>query len=143
MKLNDMKEDENVLVIGCGRLGSSIANIISNRNKSVSIIDISKDSFRKLSPSFGGLVLEGDATDLEVLKEAQMQKPNVVVVATNNDNINIMVAQMVKKIFDVNKVIIRLYDPERECIFKGMGIHSIFPVQLSANEVDKILEEED
>ena len=57
MKLHEEKEDIYILIIGCGRLGASIANSLSNRNMNVTIIDSNKDSFRKLSPSFGGLAL--------------------------------------------------------------------------------------
>lgn len=56
MKINDIKDDYQILIIGCGRLGASIANALSNRNKNVTIVDVNKDSFRKLSPSFSGLV---------------------------------------------------------------------------------------
>ncbi|MDD3415531.1 MAG: NAD-binding protein [Lachnospiraceae bacterium] len=97
MKINKISDDKHVLIIGCGRLGSSIANTLSNRNKNVTIIDIREESFRKLSPSFGGLSLEGNATDVEVLKEAGINKADVVIIVTDNDNVNIMIAQMAKK----------------------------------------------
>lgn len=139
MKLANIQDSYSVLIIGCGRLGASIANTLSNRDKDVTIVDISKDSFRKLSPSFGGLSLEGDATNIEILKEAQIEKADVVIAVTNSDNINIMVAQMAKKIFSVHEVISRLYDSEKECVYKEYGIQTIFPSVLSANEVDKIL----
>lgn len=139
MERNIEKKDSNILIIGCGRLGASIANSLSNRNKNVTIIDINKDSFRKLSPSFGGLALEGDATNIDILKEAQIEKSSVVVSVTNNDNTNIMLVQMAKEMFSVDKVITRLYDPERESVIKEFEVDIIFPSILSANEVDKIL----
>ncbi|PRR81857.1 potassium channel family protein [Clostridium vincentii] len=139
MKLHEEKEDIYILIIGCGRLGASIANSLSNRNMNVTIIDSNKDSFRKLSPSFGGLALEGDATDIDILKEAQIEKSRVVVCVTNNDSSNIMIAQMAKKLFSIERVIARLYDPERECVYNEFGINTIFPSILSANEVDKLL----
>lgn len=140
MKINNIKDDYHVLIIGCGRLGSSIANTLSNRNKNVTIVDVSKDSFRKLSPSFGGLSLEGDATNIELLKEADIKKADVVIVVTNNDNVNIMIAQMARKLFEVKEVIARLYDPEKECVYKENDIQTIFPALLSAGEVDRILD---
>lgn len=137
--INDVKVDNFIMIIGCGRLGASLANTLSNKNKDVTVIDINKESFRKLSPAFGGLALEGNATDIDTLKEAQIHKASVVVVVTNKDNTNIMIAQMAKKIFKIEKVISRLYDPERECVYKEFEIDTIFPSLLSANEVDKIM----
>lgn len=140
MKINKMSEEHHVLIIGCGRLGSSIANTLSNKNKNVTMVDISKDSFRKLSPSFGGVSLEGDATEIEVLKEADIKKANVVIAVTDNDNVNILIAQMARNLFAIKEVIARLYDPEKECIYKDDNINTIFPALLSASEVDRILE---
>ncbi|OYP11715.1 potassium transporter TrkA, partial [Lachnotalea glycerini] len=85
MKINDIKDDYQILIIGCGRLGASIANALSNRNRNVTIVDINKDSFRKLSPSFSGLSMEGDATDIKVLKEAEIIKADVLIAVTDND----------------------------------------------------------
>jgi trk system potassium uptake protein TrkA len=139
MKINEIRDDYYVLIIGCGRLGSTIANTLSHKNKNVTIVDVSKDAFRKLSPSFGGLSMEGDATDLEVLKSVDIKKIDVVIAVTDNDNINIMIAQMAKNIFNVKEVIIRLYDAEKECLYKDDTIHTIFPALLSASRVNEIL----
>lgn len=140
MKINEIRDDYRVLIIGCGRLGASIANKLSNRNKNVTIVDINKDSFRKLSPSFGGLSMEGDATEIELLNEADIKKADVVIAVTDNDNVNILITQMAKSIFEVKEVIARLYDPEKECVYKECNIHAIFPALLSASEVERILD---
>ena len=128
-----------MLIIGCGRLGASIANTFSDKNMSVTIIDIQKDSFRKLSPSFLGLLMEGDGMDMDILEEANIRKADVVIVVTDNDNINILVSQIAKNIFEVEEVIIRLYDHEKECVCRDSNINTIFPALLSSSEVDKIL----
>lgn len=129
------------IIIGCGRLGADLANTLSDEDGSVLIIDKSKDAFRKLSPSFGGLAVAGDATDLDVLQEAQISKASVVIAVTNNDNANIMVAQLARNMFKIQRVITRLYDSERECIYREFGIDTICPAILSAKEIDKILSE--
>ena len=140
--LMDKKADENyTIVIGCGRLGANLANTLSDQEGNVLIIDKSKDAFRKLSPSFGGLSITGDATDLDVLQDAQMHKASVVVAVTNSDNANIMVAQIARELFQIKRVIARLYDPERECVYREFGIDTICPAILSAKEIDKILSE--
>ena len=103
------------------------------------ILDKNKDSFRKLSPSFGGLSMEGDGMDLDILNAANVRRADTVVAVTNNDNVNIMIAQIAKECFSVKKVISRLFDPERECVYQELGIDTICPAVLSANEIDKIL----
>lgn len=140
--LMDKKTDENyTIVIGCGRLGANLANTLSDQGGNVLIIDKNKDAFRKLSPSFGGLSITGDATDLDVLQDAQIHKASVVVAVTNSDNANIMVAQIARELFQIKRVIARLYDPERECVYREFGIDTICPAILSAKEIDKILSE--
>ncbi len=139
MKIKNIKSNKNVLIIGCGRLGASIANTFSDKNMSVTIIDIQKDSFRKLSPSFLGLLMEGDGMAMDILEEANIRKADVVIVVTDNDNINILVSQIAKNIFEVEEVIIRLYDHEKECVCRDSNINTIFPALLSSSEVDKIL----
>lgn len=129
------------VVIGCGRLGAYLANTLSDEGENVLIMDKDKDAFHKLSPSFGGLAVTGDGMDLDTLQEADVEKADVVVVVTNNDNVNIMIAQIVKEIFKARRVIARLYDPERECVYREFGIDTICPAMLSAKEIEKLLEE--
>ena len=133
------KQSSYTVIIGCGRLGANLANTLFGEGENVLILDKEKDSFRKLSSSFGGLAVEGDGTELDTLKAADVQRADTVVAVTNNDNINIMIAQMAKECFSVKKVISRLFDPERECVYQELGIDTICPAVLSANEIDKIL----
>lgn len=139
MKTYQIKHDDNVVIIGCGRLGSSIANAIANKNGSVTILDTNKEFFRKLSPSFGGLALEGDGTNIDVLKEVKIDKANVVIVVTDCDNTNIMIGQMAKTLFKVATVIIRLYESEKKCLYDEDEIYTILPSILSTQEALKIL----
>ena len=133
------KQSSYTVIIGCGRLGANLANTLSEEGENVLILDKEKDSFRKLSSSFGGLAVEGDGTELDTLKAADVQRADTVIAVTNNDNINLMIAQIAKECFSVKKVISRLFDPERECVYQELGIDTICPAVLSANEIDKIL----
>lgn len=137
--LKNNKHSNYTIVIGCGRLGANLANALSDESGNVLIMDKDKDAFRKLAPSFGGLVVTGDGTDFDALQEVQMDKADVVVAVTNNDNVNVMIAQMARELFKVQRVIARLYDPERECVYHEFGIDTICPAVLSENEIDKIL----
>ncbi|MDF3005308.1 MAG: TrkA-N domain protein [Oscillospiraceae bacterium] len=135
------RNNEYTIIIGCGRLGANLANRLSDEDGDVLIIDKEKDALRKLSPSFGGLSITGDATDFDVLQEAQIEKASVVVVVTNNDSTNIMVAQIAREMYKINRVIARLYDLDRECVYREFNIDTICPAILSAKEIDKILSE--
>ncbi len=133
------KQAPYTIIVGCGRLGANLAGALSDDCRNVLIMDKEKEAFRRLSPSFGGLTVEGDGTDLAVLEEADIRQASAVIAVTNNDNINIMIAQIAKEIFHVERVISRLYDPERECVYRELGIDTICPARLSASEIDKLL----
>jgi len=137
------KDEAHTLIVGSGRLGASLANELSDQEKNVIVVDSDKSSFRKLSPSFGGLTVTGDATSINVLKEAQIEKAGVVIVVTNDDNVNIMISQMAKELFKCEKVISRLYDPDRRTVYEGFKIDLIYPAILSVNEINRLLQQKD
>lgn len=142
MKLNFFEKknkDDYIIIIGCGRLGANLANTLSDNDGNVLIMDSSKDSFRRLSQSFGGLSVVGNGTDLNDLQDARIEKASAVIAVTNYDNTNIMIAQLARDMFHVKKVIARLYDPERESVYQELGIDTICPAILSTKEVDKLL----
>lgn len=133
----------NTVIVGCSRLGANLANTLYDEGGNVLVIDKDKDSFRKLSQSFGGLTIVGDGTDFDTLNEAQIDHAGVVIVVTNNDNANVMIAQIVREVFHVERVIARLSDPEREDICREFGIDTICPAVLSAKEIFRILSKPD
>ncbi len=133
------KQDTYTVIIGCGRLGANLANTLSNEGENVLIMDENRDSFRRLASNFGGLSVVGNGTDFDMLREAQIQQASAVIAVTNDDNTNIMIAQIARDIFHVNRVIARLYDPECESVYQEFGIDTICPSVLSAKEIDKLL----
>lgn len=141
MKLFEAKKpDSYTIIIGCGRLGANLANALSNEGDNVLIIDRNKDAFRRLASNFGGLSVVADGTDLDRLREAGIENASAVIAVTNHDNTNIMVAQIARDLFGVERVIARLYDPESESVYRRLGINTICPSVLSAKEIDKLLE---
>lgn len=141
MKLfKSKKPNSYTIIVGCGRLGANLANELSNDGDNVLIIDGNKNAFRRLAPNFGGLSVVGDGTDLDRLREARIENASAVIAVTNHDNTNIMVAQIARDLFGVERVIARLYDPECELVYRKLGISTICPSILSAKEIDKLLE---
>ena len=133
------KDSGYTVIIGCGRLGASLANAISDKEASVMMVDRDERAFRKLGTAYGGLTLTGDATDIAVLRSAEIERADTVVSVTNDDNTNIMVAQIARNVYHIPNVICRLYDPEREIVYKEFGIDTICPTVLSTREIDRLL----
>lgn len=141
MKLFETKKASGyTIIVGCGRLGANLANALSNEGDNVLIIDGNKNAFRRLAPNFGGLSVVADGTDLDKLREAKIENASAVIAVTNHDNTNIMVAQIARDLFGVERVIARLYDPECETVYRQLGISTICPSVLSAKEIDKFLD---
>ena len=103
------------------------------------MVDRDERAFRKLGTAYGGLTLTGDATDIAVLRSAEIERAGTVVSVTNDDNTNIMVAQIARNVYHIPNVICRLYDPEREIVYKEFGIDTICPTVLSTREIDRLL----
>ena len=119
------------LIIGCGRLGSSMANKCSLERKNIIVLDKDPDAFDRLSDSFGGFTIAGDSTDLSVLEEAHISSAKEVIITTGDDNVNVFLAHVARKIYDVPEIYVRLDSPENEVLLKGMSIKAIFPFELS------------
>jgi trk system potassium uptake protein TrkA len=130
-----------VIIVGCGRVGSELAKLLTNEGHNVVVIDKNQDSFTRLGGSFNGLTLLGNGFDLGLLKQAGIEKADALCAVTNGDNTNIISAQIAKKIFGVPKVIARIYDPQRAHIYSALGLDIISGTILFAAMLrDKIIE---
>ncbi|MGM0596686.1 MAG: potassium channel family protein [Myxococcota bacterium] len=138
---NPKLDSKYIIVIGCGRLGSYLASYLSANGNSVVVIDKNENSFNDLSVDFSGFKIDGDATQLSVLKKAKMKNADILIATTLEDNINLMVAQVAKKVFHVPKVLARVFDPKREEVYAQLGISTISPTSVAAeifiDEVNK------
>ena len=127
-----MKNSLYIVIIGCGRLGSILANQLSRVGHSVVVIDTDEATFDDLSPDFSGFRVVGDATQIAVLKEAKLKNADVLFAATHEDNVNLMVAQVARKVFNVQHVLARVFDPRREQVYDQLGIETICPTAVAA-----------
>lgn len=135
MSLFGKKKRDYVVIIGCSRLGATIAAELSNREKNVMVLDSSEDSLKKLPRSYAGQTYVGDAMRSSVLEEINIRDASIVIVVTHEDNINIMLAQMMKEMYGIEKVMARLYDPERDIVYKELGIETLYPAYLEARQL--------
>ncbi|HLD40856.1 MAG TPA: TrkA family potassium uptake protein [Candidatus Omnitrophota bacterium] len=130
-----------VIIVGCGRVGSELAKLLSSEGHNVVVIDKSPKSFDRLGRTFNGVTLVGNGFDVELLKQAGIAQADAFCSVTNGDNSNIVAAQAAKKIFKVPKVIARVYDPSRADIYKSLGLDILSGTILFASMLrDKIIE---
>lgn len=130
-----------VIIVGCGRVGSQLARLLSAEGHNLVVIDRDAASFERLGGTFNGLTLVGNGFDLSLLKQAGIEKADAFCAVTNGDNTNLISAQVAKKIFKVPKVIARVYDPQRAHIYTSLGLDVISGTILFAAMIrDKIIE---
>ena len=122
-----------ILIMGCGRVGAKLAELLDKDGHTVTVLDIDEYSFRRLSDAFGGTSLVGNGTDQAALKNAGIEEADVFLTLTQGDNRNIMAAQIARHIFNVPRVICRIYDPLRKELFGELGIETISPTTIFAN----------
>ena len=130
-----------VIIVGCGRVGSELAKLLSSEGHDVVVIDKNPASFERLGGTFNGVTLTGNGFSLNLLKQAGIEKADAFCAVTNGDNTNLVSAQTAKRIFKVPKVIARVYDPQRAHIYAALGLDIISGTILFAAMLrDKIIE---
>ncbi|MFA6217489.1 MAG: TrkA family potassium uptake protein [Candidatus Omnitrophota bacterium] len=130
-----------IIIVGCGRVGAELAKLLSSEGHNIAIIDKNRASFDRLGNAFNGLVLIGNGFDLDLLKQAGIEKADAFCAVTNGDNTNLVAAQVAQKIFKVPKVLARVYDPQRAHIYSALGLNIISGTILFAAMLrDKIVE---
>jgi len=116
-----------IVIMGCGRVGSTLATQLDKEGHEVTIIDLDSGQFRRLSSDFHGTSVVGNGIDEDTLRKAQIEQADAFAAVTQGDNRNVMAAQMAKHLFRVPKVLCRIYDPIREEIYRNLGIETISP----------------
>ena len=121
-----------VVIMGCGRVGARLASLLDEDGHEVTILDTDTYSFRRLPPSFGGSALFGNGIDEEALRKAGIEEADIFVAMTQGDNRNVMASQVAKYIFNVPRVVCRIYDPLREEMYSALGLETISPTKVMA-----------
>ena len=121
-----------LVIVGCGRLGSILANRASSLGSSVVVVDRDEAAFANLSAEFSGFTVTGDAAELAVLRRARIEQADCLLAITPQDNVNLMVAQVARTVFGVSRVLARVFDPAREEVYREFSIETICPTSLAA-----------
>jgi trk system potassium uptake protein TrkA len=117
----------NALVIGCGRVGSAVALELSRSGWDVSVIDQNEEALLRLGDRWPGKFVVGHGLETEVLLRAGIEEADAVVVATNGDNTNIVLAQVAQKRYGIGIVVVRILDPARARWYEERGLHTVSP----------------
>jgi trk system potassium uptake protein TrkA len=117
------------LVIGSGRVGSSIALQLQREGWDVVVIDENEDALSRLGDHWPGTFLVGHGMDVDVLREAGIEDADAVVVATDGDNTNIVIGQVAQKRFGIECVVVRVLDPARADFYASRGMRTVCPTK--------------
>ena len=125
----------NALVIGCGRVGSAVARRLIADGWNVSVVDEKEEALGRLGEDWSGPFVVGHGMDARVLRDAGIEDADAVVVSTNGDNTNIVIAQVAKHRFGVRSVVVRILDPHRSVFYAGQGMQTVCPTQTAIDQL--------
>jgi trk system potassium uptake protein len=117
------------LVIGCGRVGSSVALELNRQGWDVTAIDEKEDVLQRLGENWSGGFVVGHGMDMAVLREAGIEEADAVVVATDGDNTNLVIGQVATKRFNIETTVVRVLDPARAALYEDLGLWTVCPTQ--------------
>lgn len=121
-------------------MGAKLASLMDSEGHKVTILDIEPYAFRRLPHDFRGTAMVGNGIDADVLRRAGIEEADAFAVVTQGDNRNVMAAQIAKHIFNVPKVVCRIYDPLREEIYRSLGLETISPTNVGAQLMKEAIE---
>lgn len=125
----------HIVIMGCGRVGSTLAHILEDHGHSVAIIDQDVEAFRKLRPGFRGSKVTGVGFDRDVLVEAGIERADAFAAVSSGDNSNVIAARVVRESFGVQRVAARIYDPRRAEVYQRLGIPTVATVRWTADQM--------
>ena len=125
----------HIVIMGCGRVGATLARALEKRGHTVAVVDVNTDAFRRLGPEFTGQTIKGVGFDREVLLEAGIKHADAFAAVSSGDNSNIIAARVVRETFEVTNVVARIYDPGRAEVYERLGIPTVATVRWTADQV--------
>jgi trk system potassium uptake protein TrkA len=125
----------HIVILGCGRVGSLLAERLDDSGHSVAVIDQDPGSFRRLPPDFGGETVTGVGFDRETLEAAGITKAHAFAAVSSGDNSNILAARVARETYGVEHVVARIYDPRRAEVYERLGIPTVATVAWTAGQI--------
>jgi trk system potassium uptake protein TrkA len=118
----------HVIIVGCGRVGSTLARELCEGGHDVVVVDRKADAFHRLGDTYSGGTLIGVGFDRDVLRSAGITPDSAVMAVTSGDNSNILIARVARETFGVSRVVARIYDPKRAKVYERLGIPTVASV---------------
>lgn len=131
----------NALIIGCGRVGSTIALQLQKEGWNVTVVDESEDALSRLGESWPGTFVVGHGMDTDLLREAGIEEADAVVACTDGDNTNIIVGQVAQKRFGIQCVVARILDPARAEFYAKRGLRTVCPTKTAIDALSEAVRE--
>lgn len=128
-----------MVILGCGRVGSLLADQLDRQGHSVAVIDQEAQAFRKLSPDFGGVTVKGIGFDRQTLENAGIERAHAFAAVSSGDNTNILAARVARETYDVEHVVARIYDPGRAEVYQRLGIPTVATVTWTSTQIMRAL----
>jgi len=125
----------HVVIMGCGRVGSTLAHILEKQGHTVAVIDRNPEAFRRLGPDFEGRRVTGFGFDRDTLHEAGVESAGAFAAVSNGDNSNIISARVARETFGIENVVARIYDPGRAEVYQRLGIPTVATVRWTADQI--------
>jgi trk system potassium uptake protein TrkA len=125
----------HVVIMGCGRVGSTLAASMEALGHSVAVIDQNPDAFRRLGPDFGGITVTGIGFDRDVLAQAGIEQADAFAAVSSGDNSNIISARLARETYGVQRVVARIYDSKRAEVYERLGIPTVATVRWTADRM--------
>jgi trk system potassium uptake protein len=125
----------HVVIVGCGRVGSTLARTLIESGREVVVVDRRPEAFARLGDNFAGRTVLGVGFDRDVLREAGIDQASAVAAVTSGDNSNILIARVARETFGIERVVARIYDPRRAAIYQRLGIPTVATVAWTAERV--------
>jgi trk system potassium uptake protein len=125
----------HIVIMGCGRVGSTLAHILEDNGHSVAVIDQNPEAFRRLGSSFKGRKVTGIGFDQDVLIEAGIEHADAFAAVSSGDNSNVIAARVARESFGVERVAARIYDPRRAEVYQRLGIPTVATVRWTADQM--------
>ncbi|MBC7232250.1 MAG: NAD-binding protein [Chloroflexi bacterium] len=128
-----------IIIVGCGRLGSGLAKLLSLQDHAVTVVDSDPLAFERLGPAFKGKTVVGIGFDRDVLIQAGIERADCLAAVMASDDANVVAARLASQVFHVPKVIARLYDPRKAEIYQRLGLQTISPITWGINRIANLL----
>jgi len=125
------------LIIGCGRVGSTIALQLQKEDWEVTVVDENEDALSRLGENWPGAFLVGHGMDADLLRAAGIEETDAVVVATDGDNTNIVIGQVAQKRFGVECTVVRILDPARADFYTARGLQTVCPTKTAIDTLSE------